>query len=424
MNRFIFKEYKFTPHNGMATFSYSFENGLHFEEKVFFEVRPGYDTKVLDRALFLSFILTGVSYYKAFPSREVLIESGELDEWQSSFFSRVFQEGLSQFAFENSLKRQDLAEFIPSVSEGQGSLPYKGRGILSLQSGGKDSLLTAVLLKRRSRKFTPWYLSSGSTHPRLLNDISDEKLLVSKRVLDIDSLTKVKELGAKNGHVPVTYIVQSYALIQAILLNKNVVLTSIAHEGEEPHEMIGDLPVNHQWSKTWEAERLFKEYVERYITGDIKVGSPLRGYSELRVAELFYKHAWEKYGNAFSSCNVANYAQGQSNSDLKWCGECPKCANAYILFAPFVYADELKSLFGGQDLFTKQSLQETFKGLLGVDGVMKPFECVGEISELRYAYHLAMEIGVFGRVSFRVPKASFDYKKRYDSQHSLRELVT
>jgi len=57
-------------------------------------------------------------------------------------------------------------------------------------------------------------------------------------------------------------------------------------------------------------------------------------------------------------------------------------------------------------------LTETFKGLLGIDGVMKPFECVGEVDELRLAYHMAWEN--FGtesyQLSFDVPKGDFDYK--------------
>jgi hypothetical protein len=423
VNRFIFKEYKFEPHNGMATFSYGFEDGFNFEERVFFEVMPGYNAAVLEKALFLSFVLTGVSYYKTFPSQEIILKTGVLDEWQSKFFTKVFQEGLGQFAFENKLTRNDLATFHASTEKSPGGLQYTGSGILSLQSGGKDSLLTASMLNRRNNIFTPWYLSSGDTYPRLLDDLSSDKLLVSKRSIDIENLNKALEEGAANGHVPVTYIVQSFALIQAILLNKDTVLVSVAHEGEEPHEFIGDLPVNHQWSKTWEAEQMFSDYVKRYVSSDIKIGSPLRGYSELRVAELFHEYAWSDYGHLFSSCNVANYTQGKSNQELKWCGNCPKCANAFILFAPFIDADDLKSLFGGQDLFERPSLQETFKGLLGIDGVMKPFECVGEIDELRFAYHKAQDRGLFKKLSFDVPRARFDYMERYDSQPALRELV-
>jgi hypothetical protein len=212
-------------------------------------------------------------------------------------------------------------------------------------------------------------------------------------------------------------------LVDAILNNEATVLLSIGHEGDEPYGWIGDLPVNHQWSKTWPAELSLAEYVTRYISPDIRIGSPLRAWSELRIAELFVQHAWAKYGHSFSSCNVANYKQGSNVTELKWCGECSKCANSYLLFAPFLSAEELKSLFGGQDLFVKPLLTETFKGLLGIGGVMKPFECVGQTDELRLAYHKAVERGGYESLPFNVPASHFDYMQEYEAQVWARELV-
>ena len=78
-------------------------------------------------------------------------------------------------------------------------------------------------------------------------------------------------------------------------------------------------------------------------------------------------------------------------------------------------AKELIAIFGC-DLYTKLELAETFKGLLGIDGVMKPFECVGEIDELRYAYHRAQNRGHYAALPFEVPRAgSFDIDRQYPS---------
>ncbi len=413
MSKFIFEDYSFE--NSTASFRYSFEGGLSFEEKVVFSDVGEYDGELLDRALFLSFILIGTSYYKTFPSRDIELKAGQLDNWQAYFFNKVYQEGLSQFAFENDLTRDDLAHFTATDDNAAQSIEYSGDGILALQSGGKDSLLTASLLLAKGEQFVPWYISSSTVHPAILDDL-DFKLQTTRREIDHVGLKLAAEQGGKNGHVPVTYIVQSLALVQAILLDKNKVFVSIGHEGEEPHEWIGDLPINHQWSKTWPAEQAFSQYVQRYISAGITVGSPLRQYSELRVAELFVQNSWQKFGHSFSSCNRANYQQGADNSRLKWCGDCPKCANSYLLFAPFLDAIELKSIFNGQDLFVKPSLQETFKGLLGIDGVMKPFECVGEVDELRLAYNMAQQRGGYGKLSFDVPNSDFDYKVEHPAQ--------
>lgn len=414
MKTFIFKSYNFDKDKSLASFSYAFEDGFDFTETVSFEVSVEYDDKLLDRALFLAFIIMGTSYYKTFPTTSIKLDA-KLDQWQADFFTKVYQEGMSQFVFENNLKREDLVKFKASKTDEDQTCDYNKEGIIALQSGGKDSLLLASLLQEHNKNFESLYVSSSDYYPKFLDDIGS-KLIVSTRLIDKDRLIEALKNNAKNGHVPITYIIQSLAIIQAILSGKNKVLTSIAHEGEEPHSLIGDLPINHQWSKTWAAEKDLAEYVARYLSPKLLVGSPLRQFSELRVSELFIKHSWNKYGHHFSSCNLANYQQGNDNTELRWCGDCPKCANSYLLFAPFLPAEELKSIFGGQDLFARPSLTDTFKGLLGIDNVPKPFECIGEVDELRLAYHKAEDKGGYQPLPFDVPVSTFDYMKTYPAQ--------
>lgn len=421
MNKFIFKSYEFNHATRTASFCYGFEDGTEFTESVQFARAREYDEALLERALFLSFMLVGTSYYKTFPSREVMLQTGALDKWQADFFDTVYQEGLSQFAFENQLIRDDLARFNSMTETTARPVSYDKKGILTLQSGGKDSLLVATLLAKKDQQFTSWYVGSSAHYPALLDTIGPLRTAV--RTIDKASLSAAKARGGLNGHVPVTYIVASFALIDAVLNGTNTILVSIGHEGEEPREWVGDLPVNHQWSKTWQAEQALAEYVRRYISPDIRIGSPLRALSELKIAELFVRHAWTKYGKVFSSCNHANYMQGNDNTDLKWCGQCPKCANSFLLFAPFLPANELRGIFNGYDLFAKPLLQETFKGLLGIDGAMKPFECVGEIAELRLAYHMAQERGGYEPLSFAVPASTFNYEQLYDAQEWARKMV-
>ncbi len=421
MTKFIFKNYEFNYKDSTAKFHYAFDNGYRFVEQVkFFDDSNQCDTELMRRALFLAFILIGTSYYKAFPTTNVEMEY-PIDGWQAKFFNRVYQEGLGQFAFENELKREDLVNFKATSPIPEKAVDYKGNGMLVLQSGGKDSLLTATLLTKKGFNFIPWYVSSSEIYPDLLDKLGNVPRICVRKI-DIENLQKAASEGAKNGHVPITYILQSLAVVQAILLGKTQVITSIAHEGEEPHTKIGDLKVTHQWSKTWVAEQDFSEYVKRYISPGIQVGSIIRSLSELRVAELFYKNCWEKFGSEFSSCNVSNYLQGANNRKLLWCSECPKCANSYLLFAPFVPVDKLSKIFGGKSLFQEPALEFTFKGLLGIDGVRKPFECVGQVDELRWAYHQAVKKG-FDKLLFEVPGSDFDYTKTYPAQDWAEKML-
>lgn len=419
--KFIFKSYEFDKIKSVATFNYEFSDGRTFQESFTFDGAKEYNESVLDRALKLAFVIIGVSYYKTFPTTEIELNI-PIDEWQANFFSSVYRNGLGQFAYENELTLRDLVTFKANSQSLIQPIDYNADGILALQSGGKDSLLTAAILKNKSRIFESIYISAGENYPGFLDEIGS-KLHIVKRQIDKPALIKAKEDGGLNGHVPVTYIVQSIALIQAILLNKNMIVTSIAHEGEEPHVYIDDMPVTHQWSKTYAAEVAFSEYVSRYITSSIMIGSILRSMSELKVAELFIKNAWQDYGHKFSSCNIANYKQGTDNSVLKWCGSCPKCANSYLLFAPFLAKKELTSIFNDQDLFSKMELATDFKGLLGIDEVIKPFECVGEVDELRLAYQMAQSRGEYSSLPYEVPKTGYNYKQTYPSQSWTKNLV-
>lgn len=422
MTLFIFDSYDFNSETGEAIFRYKTQDPDHtFSEVVTLNLAKNYNTDVFERALFLAFILIGTSYYKLFPCRNVRCDI-ELDEWQAHFFTTVYQEGLSQFAFENRKTRDDLAAFVVGEPEKKQTLSYGGKGILTLQSGGKDSLLVARQLDTYEHKFDSLYISSTDSYPKIVKNLGNQLRLV-KRNIDTTSLRDAMTQGGLNGHVPVTYIVLAIGLLQTILDGKQMLVAAIGHEGEEPHDWIDDLPVNHQWSKTWQAEQLFADYVRRYVSPDMTVGSVLRKYSELKIAELFVRDCWQQFGHEFSSCNRANYQQGTNNSELSWCGDCPKCANSYLLFAPFLKADELQAVFDGIDLFQRQSLTETFKGLLGIDNIMKPFECVGEVDELRAAYHMAMNTSGYASLPFMVPESSFDYEATYDHQAFVDSLL-
>ena len=418
---FEFLNHKFDQETFTAHFYYRDINSIEYQETIKFTKTDfdflGQNAKTLDRALDLAHIIIGVSYYKSHPTSQVT-SSYALDSWQANFFNKVYQEGLSQFAYENDLTRDNLAHFQSSTPDNtlsENEDYYHAQGILAGESGGKDSLLVSKILQNNQLSWTGAMISSTNNYPKILDHIGAQKLQIIIRKIDTKNLQKANGL---NGHVPITYINMAILLVQAILNGDSIILTSIGHEGAEPHAFIGDLLVNHQWSKTWEAEQLFADYTRRYISKNIKIGSPIRQFSELKIAELFVKNCWAEYGHQFSSCNVANYKQGNDNSKLSWCGLCAKCANSYLLFAPFLEPKELDSIFESQEsLFEKPELADDFKGLLGLDGIMKPFECVGEIDELRAAYH--MKKPGYKNLPFDIPASTFDYRKEYTAQNLL-----
>ena len=169
MNIFRFVSYEFS--DGEAVFRYGDESHQYVEKVQFAISEHRYNQAALERALFLAFLLIGTSYYKAFPTRSVAFDQGKIDSWQAEFLNHVYQEGLSQYAYENQLAREDLVTFVATVEKQEEAVDYSGRGALSLQSGGKDSLLVATGLKMRGVDYSPWYVTSGDRYPLLLDEL-------------------------------------------------------------------------------------------------------------------------------------------------------------------------------------------------------------------------------------------------------------
>ena len=100
---FVFENYKFDTTANVATFRYRFDDDRYFVETVHFSGGDNYDSEVLERTLFVAFVLAGISYYKCFPTKHVEFANHSLSPAQADFFSEVYRDGLSQFVYENNL---------------------------------------------------------------------------------------------------------------------------------------------------------------------------------------------------------------------------------------------------------------------------------------------------------------------------------
>ena len=387
---FRFENYSFDHETAELTLQYSFDGVRKYTEKVAFTKPEGeYNKEVLDRLCFLVHILAGSSYYKSFPVQKFVISNSEIDYWQADFFNLLYQGGLSQYIYENKLTKQSIGRFEGTGDASSHPEDYDGAGVLMMQSGGKDSLLAAELMKEADNEFTSWHMSTTGKYPPVLDELGTD-VLVSKRTIDLAAIKEDWENGGLNGHVPFSAIFASYALIQAVLHDKNLVIASNESSADEANVIMDGFAINHQFSKTFEVEQAIENYLRRYVSEDLHYGSILRPMNELQVARLFAEKGWPKYRKSYSSCNLANYKQGKDDGALSWDGTCPKCANTFVLMAPFVEKEELLELFSGKNLLQDAELTETYRQLFGLSDI-KPFECVGSFDELQQAYNQAVE---------------------------------
>lgn len=414
--KFIFENYSFE--NNTAKFEYSFDDVLKFKEEIEFKFDGNTDN--LDNALNLAFFVLGTSYYKCFPVADYELRTGTIDKNTADFLNLVYSEGLGEFIYKNQLDPQDLIKFIPNKVSILPDINADNSGMLLMQSGGKDSLLAKSLIEEKSLEFDQLYVSIGGLVPGILK--AEDRLKIIDRRLDTRSIETAKSKGALNGHVPFSAILLCLSLIAAKILGKEYILASNEWSANEPNTHYNGLPINHQFSKSYNFELAASKVIGDSVSKKIKYGSVLRPFSDLKVAELFAKKCWDSYKDRFSSCNVANYHQNQESEKLKWCGRCPKCASTFLLMAPFVDSGELINVFGA-NLLSLSELDETYKELLGLANI-KPFECVGEIEEMRQAYKMAVQKDtVFKNDNISLPETNFNYKIQHDHQEFIEQFI-
>ena len=356
--------------------------GYSFTEEIVFpgEVTDGPVTRGLIRLLSLS---ASLSYYKAFAPVPFSVPSG-LTPAERNFVTELIRNGLGEFAVVN-----DMPEALePTVTgperdpEPVGSPIVAEQRLLVAVGGGKDSIVSLETLRRADVE-----LGLVAVNPRLPIErtaaTAGLPLHSAKRAIDAE-LLRLNDEGAPNGHVPVTAINSLIALISAAATGFDTVVFSNEASASFGNQHWAGRDINHQWSKSADFERLLRESLPH---GSPQYLSLLRPLTEIRIARAFA--SMTAYHGVFTSCNRAFRLSAAANAT--WCGDCPKCRFVFLVLAPFLSRKDLLEIFGGRDLFADESQLTGFLELLGADGLLKPFECVGEPDECRVALALLRE---------------------------------
>lgn len=395
-NKFIYKNPIWDPQQKKATFSYQLHHKnevLNFTETLIFpsdQPFTGIPQLLLKNVLGNLSLALGISYYKLYCPKEIILEGIQLSKEQADFWNTVYTKGLGEFFYKNRVDFRGLISFpfsnktilsTPFSKGGKGDL--KNRSLVGI-GGGKDSIVAAEILKSLKKPFTAFIINSHSLQKQVAK-LVDSDILFIKREIDPLLLELNKKPEAYNGHVPVSSIYAFIGLLAALLYDYRYIIVSNEKSANYGNTTYLGETINHQWSKSFEFEQLFHEYVKKYLTPDVKYFSLLRPLNEISIGKLFSNYP--QYFPVFSSCNKNFKITGKT--DKRWCGECAKCAFTFAILAAFLPKNQLLNIFG-QNLFNKISLMQTYKELLGVEPI-KPFDCVGTAEEVKVAFYLAMK---------------------------------
>jgi len=393
--RFFYKsfDYKVSKDDLKMSFDFLIEPDISFSPKVTIK---GIDEKrldkigkkTLDNLVFHLGMIEIPSYWKAACSPEIIIESGALDSFQISWWKSLILKGMGQFFFENKINFTG-SDFLSIKARGKESNPaYPGKlnnkGFLAAVGGGKDSAVTLEIL---GTNFSCFSLNPSVPALKIMKVAGCKQPITVTRQID-KNLLSLNRKGYLNGHTPFSAYLAFLSVLLAVVFDKKYAVFSNERSANEGNvEYLGKI-INHQWSKSFQFEEMFRRYSKKYLAKDAEYFSLLRPLYEIQIAKIFSNYP--KYFPLFVSCNESQKTNsGEHEATGKWCGACSKCLFVYSILYPFLDKDILKGIFG-QDLFDKKELLPILLELTGERG-FKPFECVGTKNESLTALYLSLK---------------------------------
>lgn len=402
----VYKSYDIVVEHNQIVITHEFllEPDIVFRPKVSIPYVGSVDKNFLAPYIFHLGLVEAISYWKAACPKEFIVEAGSLTQTQIRFWYDLFLHGLGEFYYQNKIDFT-VPDFLKIVSKGdKGDWPAfaeasAGEGDLVLVGGGKDSAVTLGILKESDRTIQTMVLNP--TEASLLNIKAAGYKNPIVVIREIDSkLLELNNRGYLNGHTPFSAYLAFLGSMVAALFGYENVIVSNEKSANEGNVMYRGLEINHQYSKSFRFETMFREYAlsipgikapqfrESVIPNYF---SFLRPLNDLQIAKLFSSHPM--FFATFRSCNVGSKLG-------VWCGKCPKCAFTYLSLSPYLLHEQMVISFGG-NLLEKPEILEHIRGLVGLNPI-KPFECVGTRDESKLA--VILTIGKFVREHREVPE--------------------
>ena len=393
--KIVYRSFLITSSANSITLSYDFflEPDLYFSPQITIpSTKPEYDF-VSKRLVFLIGMVELISYWKLSCPPIIEITCGHLSISEILWWEDLFRRGLGEFFYVNKISPDIEFKFVINSSEQPKLIEpdtNESSGVIVLVGGGKDSIVT---------------LEAAHTWPHMpyqalcINPIQASfdairaahypSPLVVNRTLD-PQLKILNKKGYLNGHTPYSALLAFVSTLVAYQNRFRYVLSSNETSASEGNTFTNGVEVNHQYSKSFRFESLFRDYPFGFTT-PVEYLSFLRPLNELQICAIFSQQ--KKYYSLFRSCNreQTQKAREQQPSIVEvetsrrtgWCGECPKCVFTWIALACFLSPSELNHIFGISPLDSSTFI-ETASELAGY-GEHKPFECVGTFEEVRSA---------------------------------------
>ncbi len=404
--KLVYESFSINSSANSITLTYKFflEPNIYFSPQISIPSSKSGCDQIAERFVFLIGLVELISYWKLSCPPDIEIRCGYLSEDEIRWWKELYQKGLGEFFYVNQISPDIELNFNIATPKQQTPTILgtdKRDGAIILVGGGKDSIVS--LDAARSWPDMPLKALCVNPIEASLNAISEANYptpLVVNRTLD-PQLKILNQAGYLNGHTPYSALLAFVSSLVGYQNNFRYVLASNETSASEGNAFINGIEINHQYSKSFQFESLFRDYPFGFAA-PVEYLSLLRPLNELQICAIFAQ--LKNYHSLFRSCNREQTQKAREKELSKkdaatsrrtgWCGECPKCVFTCIALACFLSPSEITTIFGIFPLDSPGFI-EIASQLAGY-GEHKPFECVGTYEEVRSALaHIAKKFAVY-----------------------------
>jgi len=382
--------------------SHNFKTELQYEDINFDELKKKYGIDFINSVIFHIAFLEGIKFCSLVPRYYLVGRYSKYFNYDLiNLFKILYNKIFAQHKYENNLGWYHGPEIV--IDKGplgrvlkRSKISDKKIKLLLSCGGGKDSLVSMKLLERAKIPFSVFQYSHSvygdkkKQHKLIDNLVNIFYIEQHHKVSIIEDFFSRNVLKNSFSDIKTLCIPETpNGVFQAIpfMLKYGYIHLSIGHEksansGNFYWKKISD-EVNHQWGKSYEAEKILNKYIQKNLLSNFNFFSILQPIYDFLIFQLLKKDS--KNIHLTHSCNVKK----------PWCKRCPKCAYVWLNFMAYLEKDLVDSIFK-ENLLDVKELTGTYLQMLGLEG-HKPFECIGEIGEARLAMHYCMKKGLKGQ---------------------------
>ena len=227
-------DYKFEKNQLLISWQFSLSPDISFHPKLSIPIREKEipklkDQQTLENLIFHLGLVEMISYWKVSCAPQIDIKAGYLDPDQIDWWKKLFINGLGEFFYTNQIDftiHNFVNIIIKSNKKYQSSTINDTQSIIIPIGGGKDSIVSAELLKDYQPKPQTWTLNPIPASYAASEIAGYKQLRTANRTID-KLLIELNMNGYLNGHTPFSaYLSFFYALVGWIT-GSNVFLLSI-----------------------------------------------------------------------------------------------------------------------------------------------------------------------------------------------------